>query len=418
MLGDAESPVGPDDAPSITGPRLFAVVFVPLLVLYLLTATWERPYHIDPFSNALPAWNLASSGSFHLDQHTQLASVDYYSNVGWVVPARDSVASQYPPGTALLAAPLYAVWPEDASLEIVSGSNNPDAAAVEILLPPFGPAAILASVAVAVAMALLGLVFRAVGATPTASIVGAYLAGLGTSAWSVGADQLWQHGPAMMWIALGLLLSARQVAGSGFAFALSVLTRPPTALVPASIGLYRSWKERSVKPALLIGFGSAIGLIAFLAYNQLIFGSFSVSAGYGEAFRDNALSLDVAGYLRNVFRGALSATRGFLIWSPFLLVLLPGMRAGWKVASTWVRGAAIGGVLYLLHQYKANRFSGGSGFFTYRYPLEALTAAAPLLYLSFKEWVSVRPRMMWAFFAMAAVSVAIHGLGGFDIISM
>ena len=221
-----------------------------------------------------------------------------------------------------------------------------------------------------------------------------------------------------MWIALGLLLSAHQVTGSGFAFVLSVLTRPPTALVPASIGLYRSWKERSVKPALLIGFGSAIGQIAFLAYNQLIFGSFSVSAGYGEAFRDNALSLDVAGYLRNVFLGALSATRGFLIWSPFLLVLLPGMRAGWKVASTWVRGAAIGGVLYLLLQYKANRFSGGSGFFTYRYPLEALTAAAPLLYLSFKEWVSVRPRMMWAFFAMAAVSVAIHGLGGFDIISM
>ncbi|NNC41124.1 MAG: hypothetical protein HKN95_10570, partial [Acidimicrobiia bacterium] len=103
--------------------------------------------------------------------------------------------------------------------------------------------------------------------------------------------------------------------------------------------------------------------------------------------------------------------RGFLLWSPFLLVLIPGLRAAWKAAPAWVRGSALGGLVYLLVQYKANRFSGGGGFFTYRYPLEALTAAAPLLYLSYREWVAPRPRIGKAFVALSSASIVVHGLG-------
>ncbi len=84
--------------------------------------------------------------------------------------------------------------------------------------------------------------------------------------------------------------------------------------------------------------------------------------------------------------GFFDLRRGFLVWSPFLLVLLPGLPAGWRAAPAWVRSAAVGGLVYLLLQYGANRFSGGDGHFTYRYPLEMLTAASPLLVLSARHW--------------------------------
>jgi alpha-1,2-mannosyltransferase len=401
-----------------TRPRLFLATFVPLLGLYLLTATWTLPYHIDPFSNILPAWNIAETGSFHLDEHTQLADPDYVRNIAWIAPAKDSVASQYPPGAALLAAPLYAVWPEDAVTRTVAGENNPDAAPVAVLVPPLGPAAIVAAVAVAAAMGFLALAFLTLGGSSRMALVAAYVAGLGTSAWSVAADKLWQHGPAMMWIALGIVLAAARPLGSGLAFGFAVLTRPPTALIPAAIGIYRTWKERTLRPGLLIGIGATAGLATFLVYNKAIFGSFSFSAGYGTFFQDEALSTDLVGYARNVLGGAFSPANGFLIWSPFLLVLLPGLRSAWQVAPSWVRGSALGGMLYLLLQYKANRYSGGSGFFAYRYPLEALTAAAPLLYLSFREWVAKRPGSTRVFVWLVGMSVAVHSLGALGLVSM
>jgi alpha-1,2-mannosyltransferase len=96
------------------------------------------------------------------------------------------------------------------------------------------------------------------------------------------------------------------------------------------------------------------------------------------------------------------------VWSPFLVVLIPGLRAAWRAASPAARGAALGAVGYLLIQYKANLFAGGSGFFGYRYPLEALVAAAPVLVLSYREWVASRPIAQRLFVALAAMAVALQ----------
>lgn len=391
--------------------RFFLLIAVPLLVLYLATATWSLPYHIDAFTNVLSSWKLGTDGTFVLDDHVQLTGTEYYGFVALVVPAGESAASQYPPGTAVLAAPLYAIWPQEAQIARFSSKVRPDVAPVEALRPPIGPAAITASLTVATAIGLLGVTFRRLGGGSLMALIAAYVAGLGTSAWSVAADQLWQHGPGMMWIALALVLSERHTIAPGFAFGAAVLTRPPTAVIAAATGLYCTWKERSLRPILGIGAGALIGLATFLAYNNHVFGSLSISAGYGTNIAEQALSGDIIAYARNIFLGAFSATRGFLIWSPFLLVLIPGLRAAWKAAPSWVRGSALGGLVYLLVQYKANRFSGGGGFFTYRYPLEALTAAAPLLYLSFREWVAPRELATRALVAMSSISVVAHGLG-------
>ena len=132
------------------------------------------------------------------------------------------------------------------------------------------------------------------------------------------------------------------------------------------------------------------------------------SAGYSSSFVDNTQSADVVGYVRNIGMALFSPTRGLLVWSPFLIVLLPGLPAAWRAAPSWVRGGALGGLVYLLVQYKANRYSGGDGFAAYRYPLEALTASAPLLLLSYTEWVAQRPRVAQAFRVLVILSVVAH----------
>lgn len=391
----------------MSSAQLFALVAGPLFALFLATAAWSTPYHIDAFSNVLPAWRLGTSGTIYLPDHAVLAHPDYVENVAWIVATEDSAVSKYPPGAALHAAPFYAIWPRDAEMMTIEGFNNPDALPVNVVVPPFGPAAIASALAVAMAIGFLAVSFRRL-ATGSTALAGAYVAGLGTAAWSVAANALWQHGPGMMWVALGGTLAAGRLIGSGLAYGAAILVRPLNAFIAAPTGLYIAWQERSWRPAVQVGAGALLGLAGLVVFNTAVFGEPSVLGGYDQGFVDNAQSLNLPGYVRNVALALVSPTRGLLVWSPFLIVLIPGLRAAWRAAPGWVRGGALGGLVYLLVQLKANRFSGGSGFPTYRYPLEAITAAAPLLFLSFTTWIAARPTAIRIFWVLVIVSVTAH----------
>jgi hypothetical protein len=96
--------------------------------------------------------------------------------------------------------------------------------------------------------------------------------------------------------------------------------------------------------------------------------------------------------------------------SPFLLVLLPGLPTAWKLAPAAIKGAAMGGGAYLLVQFYLQDSTGGDRFFGYRYPLEALVAAAPLMMISYQHWVRpsrFRTRLLVAGIAIAVVLQAI-----------
>jgi hypothetical protein len=67
----------------------------------------------------------------------------------------------------------------------------------------------------------------------------------------------------------------------------------------------------------------------------------------------------------------------------------------------------VGGVIYLVIQWRANAFAGGEGHFAYRYPLEALTAAAPALFIGYQRWV--RPRLTAQRFLVAGLAVGFTG---------
>jgi hypothetical protein len=364
------------------------------------------PYHIDPLTNAVTAWYLGNTGSPIATEHGQALEPGQLGNTGWFVESTRGPVSQYPPGAAMLAAPLY--WAVDLPLSParLSGVNDPELPPIDYPLPPLWPATLVAVTATALAIGVFALTMLELG-TPRLALGAGLVAAFATGAWSVASDQLWQHGPAMLFIALGVHLAARRMfTWSGLAFALGILTRPHIALIAAALGVTISWSQRSLAPALRIGAGSLAGLLAYLGWNTWLYGEPSLSGGYSSVFLDQLASRSLAGFAMNVGGALVSVRHGVLVWAPFLVVLLFGLRAGWTRSPDWVKGAALGGLLYLLVQLRANRYSGGDGHFAYRYPLEALMAGSALLGVSYATWVSVRPlrRRLFVYGVLLAVT--------------
>ena len=398
---------------------VFATVAVPLAIVYLVTTFGQGQSGPDGLANAQTAFEFAEFGNVYLEDEAVMPEP-------WMVPVNETQAvSQYPPGAALLAVPLYALWSGEPRYVPWTGPpsrpGRPEALRVKhgdpLRLPPRGPGRIVAAITTAIAIGLTAVVFRRFTSTRNAIYAG-FVAGLATGAWSVSTSQLWQHGPAMMWIAAGIVLSTNHAVWSGLSFGLAILTRPHTAFVAAGTGIGRSFAERSWKPALLIGAGAATGLAILLLYNYAVFGEATLSGGYASAITDNLASADLGEYARNLWGAMFDSSRGLFVYSPFIFVLIPGVVGAWRDAPSGVRGAAVGAVIYLLVQYKANRFSGGFGFFGYRYPLEALVGLAPLLYLSYLNSIKGRRILHAAFIVTVVMSIGIQAAGVVEIMTV
>jgi hypothetical protein len=358
----------------------------PLLAVYLLTGAWTLPYQIDALTNALTAWSMGTKGVVVLNQHEDFAGDPYFGTVAWIVDSPIGPVAQYPPGAALIAAPLYAIGGGDLEAIRIVANNRPDLEQVPFPVPPLWPATLAAAVSTAVAAGVLGIALRPLLGRRWA--IGVSLGfGLATAAWSIASEMLWSHGPGLLWVAAALLFASRdRLWLSGAALGAATLTRPHLVVIAFALGLTLWVVRRHIMPAVRIGVGAASGLLLLVLYNFALFDRLTVTGGYGSSVSDQLMDTDLLAYLANVWGALFDISHGLIVWAPFLLILLPGIPSVWRQAPDWVKGAAIGGVVYLLVQLKANRFSGGEGHFGYRYPLEALMAAAPLLALSAQRW--------------------------------
>lgn len=381
----------------------FVLVFAPLAAIYLATAVYGLPYHIDPYTNAVTGWHMGMTGSVVLDGYEVATEPEQFGNIAWVTDSPRGPVSQYPPGAAALSAPLYRIFSQQMSVETVHGFNDEEAEPVELEIPNLVPATITATLVSAAAIGLIASTLAQVGATRAQAVAAGYVAGLGTTMWAVASDQLWQHGPAVLWVALGIYLAARdRFLWSGLAFGAAVVTRPHLALIAAAVGIGVSVARRSFAPVLKVGAGSAVGLGVLFAYNWWLWAEVTLNGGYEGDFVSEVASGDVGGYLENIAAGLFDLSHGLIVYSPFLILLIPGLWVSLRGTPDWARSAAIGGLIYLLVQWKANRFSGGEGFTGYRYPLESLAAAATVLFLSYRAWVASRPLMTKVFWVLVA----------------
>ena len=114
---------------------MFVLVFIPLSILYISTATLTSHNHIDPLTNALTGWHLGMTGSVVMPEHAAATADDQYGNVAWIVETEHGPVSHYPPGAAALAAPLYWLSGEPMTDWYVQGLNRPDAEAIPFPLP-------------------------------------------------------------------------------------------------------------------------------------------------------------------------------------------------------------------------------------------------------------------------------------------
>ena len=358
----------------------FALVVLAAIGVFAATASWGETPGPDAAASALSAWQFATNGNLDVSQ---------LGDNLWFVERGGRLVSNRPPGATLIAIPAYLVW--------------------QFAEPSFVPSTATAVATTALALGFLHLALRKL-LKPSTAAAAVAIFGLGTATWPISSDQLWQHGPAQMWLALAVLaMSSSSQLPAGMAFGLAILTRPITAVLAATAGIAEGWKTRSPRVTLAIGSASAVGFAGLLWFNRVMFETFSPLGTYDPEFAARLTSTPVGEYARNLLGAIADPLNGLLIWSPFIVVLLLGVPAGWRAAPSWVKSSALAGGLYLLLHARLNRFSGGLPV-DYRYPLEALVVAAPLMALSYREWVSRSRGMKAAFMIGVAVAVVMQGL--------
>lgn len=94
--------------------RFFLLALLPLLAIYLATASWSSVKSPDPLTNSVTAWKLVEDRTVFLDDYAAWSGIR--TGPILVVEGDGRPVSQFPPGAALLAAPLYAVWPGQAEV--------------------------------------------------------------------------------------------------------------------------------------------------------------------------------------------------------------------------------------------------------------------------------------------------------------
>lgn len=361
-------------------------VFVAVAVVYIATGTYGGNVSRDTLTASVAAWALGVHHTLNLSfiplAHGQPSVLELAKGAhGWLISDRF-------PGAVLLATPFYA---------IAGGGYGPIPGTLAAALAAAGATAVLYKV-------LCRLESRRV------ALLGTALFAFATSNWTVSGRELWEHPGAELVIALGMLaLINRRFTLSGLAFGAAILFRPHLGIGVLAVGLGILWMGRRWLPVLSFGLGAVPGLAAYLAWNWVAYGHFTIIGGYSDVV--NAGGVGVPGFLENLAGTLVSPERGVLICSPILLVAILGLRPAWRTSSGPVRVFALAGLAYLASQLALIRFSGGDGFVGYRTCLETLMWCAPLLVRAGALGVK-RVGAGWTW-ALAALSVSFYAAAAF-----
>ena len=199
-------------------------------------------------------------------------------------------------------------------------------------------AALTASLLVAGAAACVFLAARAF-VRPLPAALAALAFGLGSCAWPVSSQALWQHPASTFCLSLGALFLLRSgerpraAAWCGAAFGMAVLCRPTTAVAAVCACAYLLWVDRRRCAACMLG--GLPFLAALVAYNSFHFGS---PFEFGQSVASRIIALRDTGsdhlwqssWLESVPGLLVSPARGLVWFSPVLVLGLLGAVKVWR----------------------------------------------------------------------------------------
>jgi hypothetical protein len=338
-----------------------AIIFSAIAIVYLLTATYNSGSG-DVVASNLASWQIATQDSTNLDEINFPALEDH--------PGRD-------------------IWitTNDRGDEVIARSPGPVAAAVPAYLLStsstfsVAPGAATAAVLSALSVTLFFLTLRTHTRSRNAALA-ALIVAFSTPVWSVSANGMWPHTLTVLGIA-GMAWGASQNRWwvVGVFGGIVLWGRLHAALIVAVVGLFVTWRRKSPSLTISVALPSAALLVLQCLWTRYYYGSWNpVSAYNTDPISDFAG--DHGFDLVNHLGMWISPDRGFLVWTPIFLLMLPALSRAWRQLPDWSRALLWGGLAYTVLQAFLNRFSGGDAFYGYRLTLEFLASATPALALA------------------------------------
>ena len=281
--------------------------------------------------------------------------------------------------------------------------------------------ALTASLLIAFAALFIFLASRRFVAPLPAFLV-ALAFGLGSCAWSVSSQALWQHPANTFFLSLGAYflfgISERKyyAAYCGAALGMAVWCRPTSAVVVVCVGAYLLWVNRRGFATFVLG-GMPFAVI-LAVYNGYCFGNLFE---FGQTVTSKNIALATTGS-DDLWQSAIweslpglfiSPSRGLAFFSPVLLFGLVGAVLGWKVPRYRpLIPLQVATVLLVLIASKWYDWWGGS---TYGY--RSIVDTAPffaLLMIPVIEWVVANRRMRMLFGALLIWSITVQFVGAYS----
>ena len=256
---------------------------------------------------------------------------------------------------------------------------------------------------------------RDANASPWLAVLPALAFALGSCAWSMSSQSLWQHAPFDFWLALGayfFLGRHREHLGGalavGVAAGMATLCRPTGVLFVVVLGVYYLIFSR--RQFALFALGGLPFAAAFFWYNQYYFGGALITAQQvvaGERQDDlwgTPLWRGVAGLL-------ISPSRGLFIFSPVFLFGVVGAYLAWKELPRYRAYVALQVVatLMLLTTAVHHNWTGGWSFGPRTMVDVSLLLA--LLMLPVMQKTFAKPLLCAAFIALLGYSAAVQFIG-------
>jgi hypothetical protein len=380
--------------------ELRASLLIGLFCLLVYNANWRAISAGDTYPARYLPFAIWRYHTVLLDPVAALTAQGRGDTAFWMVPVPGGhVISLYPVVLPVLIAPLY--LPAVGYLHRRGWTDERLDHAARVMEK------LSASLLAALSAALLYLLLRR-RAAPRAALLLTLAYAFGTTTWVIGSQALWQHGMAELLVVGALLLltgpcTAPRALAAGLLCGLIAGNRPPDVILAAALGAYGLfWAGR--RRAALLAAAAALPMGLVLLYNLGVAHHFA--GGYGRVGKAAYLQHDLLPGLGGLL---LSPTRGLLVFSPFLLFLVPAWRHLPRGRERGLSLAIIAGFVLQLVLYAKADWRGGMSWGP-RY----MTDLLPLLVWMLAPVVATLRGFGRACFLLAAgAAVAIEAIGAF-----